>query len=83
MIQKNLLVVMMAVTTLASITAMNMVFSVFASNNAEPLAPGQGEIHSNPSDNQPPPGNPEQDDDRGDQIQVNAKDTIMTPKTLR
>ena len=65
MYQKYLLAVFVALATLASVTAMNMVPSAFASNNGESEAPGQGHdseggrAHQNPSDNQPPPGQDE------------------------
>ena len=68
MYQKNLLAAILVVVALASITAMKTVPFTFASSNGEPLAPGQfgeGSVNKNPSNDFPPPGNPDQDDDRG------------------
>jgi hypothetical protein len=65
MYQKNLVAVILAVAALASVTTMNMVPSIYATSNGEARAPGQGEdseggtFHNNPSNNQPPPGNPD------------------------
>ena len=67
MIQKHLLAVIIAVAAVAPVTAMNMAPSTLASSNGEPLAPGQfgeGSENKNPSNDFPPPGNPNQDDER-------------------
>lgn len=64
MVRKMVLGLIIAVTALVtSLITTNIGTGAFASNGQD-LAPGQGSLHNNPSNNQPPPGNPDQDDDR-------------------
>ena len=67
MYQKHILAVIIALAALASVAAMNMAPNTLASSNGEHLAPGQfgeGNENKNPSNDFPPTGNPDQDDDR-------------------